>query len=128
MTGLVRESEAWIKVVLLGRGGRRQRIEAVVDTGFNAYLTLPPALIDSLRLPRTSTVRGILADGSESIFDMYEARVLWNRRVLEIPVQEADATPLVGMGLLNGYELKMEVRDRGKVSIRPLRGRRSRPR
>jgi clan AA aspartic protease len=94
-----------------------------VDTGFNAYLTLPPALIDTLRLSRTNTVRGILADGSESFFDMCEARVRWNRRILQIPVQEADATPLVGMALLDGCELKMEVRERGKVTIRPLRGR-----
>jgi clan AA aspartic protease len=123
MTGRVRNGEAWIKLVVLGRGGRRQQVAAIVDTGFNAYLTLPPALIDTLRLSRTNTVRGILADGSESFFDMCEARVRWNRRILQIPVQEADATPLVGMALLDGCELKMEVRERGKVAIRPLRGR-----
>jgi hypothetical protein len=39
------------------------------------------------------------------------------RRLL---VDEADTDPLVGMALLNGYELKIEVRSRGKVEITPL--------
>lgn len=37
------------------------------------------------------------------------------RRVL---VDAADTTPLVGMALLNGYELKVHVRARGKVGIK----------
>lgn len=128
MTGQVRDGEARIEVVVIGPGRRRQRIEAVVDTGFNAFLTLPSTLTATLGLPRINTIRGILADGSESFFDMYEARVLWNRRLLQIHVQEADATPLIGMALLEGCELKIEVRDRGKVSIKPLRGRGGRSR
>jgi hypothetical protein len=31
-----------------------------------------------------------------------------------------DATPLVGMALLRGYEYKMQVRARGKVTIKRL--------
>jgi uncharacterized protein YhjY with autotransporter beta-barrel domain len=40
-----------------------------------------------------------------------------SRRVL---VDEADTDPLVGMALLSGYELKMQVRSRGKVAIKRL--------
>jgi len=35
-------------------------------------------------------------------------------------VDEADADPLVGMRLLKGHELKMQVRYRGKVTIKRL--------
>ena len=35
-------------------------------------------------------------------------------------VDEADSDPLVGMGLLKGYELRMQVRSGGKVRIKRL--------
>lgn len=37
-----------------------------------------------------------------------------------ILVDEADADPLLGMSLLKGYELKMQVRTRGKITIKRL--------
>jgi hypothetical protein len=39
------------------------------------------------------------------------------RRLL---VDEADTDPLLGMALLSGYELKIDVCSRGKVEITPL--------
>jgi hypothetical protein len=46
--------------------------------------------------------------------------VVWDRRRRRISVYELDTAPLVGMALLEGYELKVQVRNRGKVSIQPL--------
>jgi hypothetical protein len=43
-----------------------------------------------------------------------------------ILVAEADTTPLVGMELMQGFELKMNVERRGQVTIKPLRRRRRR--
>jgi predicted aspartyl protease len=60
--------------------------------------------------------RGTLADGSECLFDVYDAKVLWDGKVRDILVDEADAEPLVGMRLLKGHELKMQIRARGKVT------------
>ena len=81
---------------------------------------MPPALVASLGLRWKSFGRGILADGSECLFDVYEANVVWDGKVRNILVDEADTDPLVGMRLLNGYELKMQVRARGKVTIKRL--------
>jgi predicted aspartyl protease len=78
-------------------------------------------VIASLGLRWQSFGRGILADGSECLFDVYEAEVEWDRKVVRILVDEADTDPLIGMALLNGYELKIQVRARGKVSIKRLR-------
>jgi predicted aspartyl protease len=61
-----------------------------------------------------------LADGSICIFDVYEAKVVWDGKVRQILVDEADAEPLVGMRLLKGHELKIQVRYRGKVTIKRL--------
>jgi len=70
--------------------------------------------------------RGTLADDSEVFFDIYEARVLWDGRVRRIRVHVLEGDPLVGMALLRGFELKMQVRSRGVVRIKRLPGWRSR--
>ncbi len=51
---------------------------------------------------------------------MYEAKVVWDGKVRQILVDEADTDPLVGMRLLRVHELKMQVRARGKVTIKRL--------
>ncbi len=62
----------------------------------------------------------MLADGSNSVFDIYEAAVTWDGRPRRIAVDEADCAPLVGMSLFYGYELTVQVVDGGSVVIRPL--------
>jgi clan AA aspartic protease len=121
ITGTVTaEREAIIRLILRGPAGQQQKIEAVIDTGFDGWLCLPPALIALLGLPWRRRGRAVLADGSESLFDIYEGTVVWDRRRRRIPVDEADTTPLVGMALLDGYELTVQVRTRGRVLIKPL--------
>lgn len=61
-----------------------------------------------------------MADGSERLLDLYGATVMWDRRRRQIDVAEADSIPLIGMALLNGYELTMQVRPGGKVAIKRL--------
>ena len=79
-------------------------------------------MIAALNLRWRTLGRGILADGSLSSFDVYQAKVVWDGRVRSVFVDEFDATPLVGMALLKGCELKMQVRARGKVTIKRLPG------
>jgi len=76
ITGLVQAREGRIRLKVRGPRRREQEIEAVIDTGYTAALSLPPALIGSLALRWQSFGRGILADGSECLFDVYEARVV----------------------------------------------------
>jgi predicted aspartyl protease len=77
-------------------------------------------VVASLGLRWKGFGRGILADGSEYLFDVSVGQVVWDRKVRTILVDEADADPLVGMRLLRGYELKTQVRPRGKVTIKRL--------
>jgi clan AA aspartic protease len=120
MTGVVRAREARIRLRIRGPGGQEQEIGAVIDTGYTAWLTLPPALIAALGLSWHGVGSGVLADGSTCLFDVYEAKVVWDRRARRVLVDEADTIPLVGMALLSGYELKVQVRARGKVTIKRL--------
>ncbi len=108
--GIVRAREPLIRLTICGFRRRQEEIEAVVDSGYTGWLTLPPTVIAALN-PRWRTFgRGILADGSLSSFDVYQAKVIWIGRVRRVFVDEFDATPLVGMALLRGYEYKMQVR------------------
>lgn len=94
--------------------------DAIVDTGFNGWLSLPPNLIAELNLKWKRRGRAILGDGSECVFNVYEAVVVWNDALLTIPVDEADAEPLVGMSLMEGYQLTMQVFAGGQVELRKV--------
>ncbi len=120
ITGAVNSDEGRIQLKVEGPHGRVQQIEAVIDTGYSESLTLPPKLVSALGLRWRSLDRGILADGSQCLFDVYEASVQWDGKVRRVLVDEADTAPLVGMRLLQGYELRMQVRPRGKITIKRL--------
>lgn len=96
------------------------QIEAVVDTGFTGHLTLPTATVEALELPIVGSAESILADGSLVLEDVCLARVLWHGGERPVRVLVADATPLLGMALPRGSELRIEAVDGGEVVIRPL--------
>jgi clan AA aspartic protease len=121
ITGVVTASlQAIIRLTARGPEGQEQEVEAVIDTGFDGILTLPPALIAALGLAWRRRGRALLADGSESLFDIYEATVVWDGESRRIAVDEADINPLVGMSLLYGYELIVQAVESGSVIIQPL--------
>jgi clan AA aspartic protease len=120
ITGVVLAREGRIRLKVQGPRRQEREIGAVIDTGYTASLSLPPDLVVSLGLRWKGFGRGILADGSECLFDVYVGKVVWDGKVRRVLVDEADTDSLVGMGLLRGYELKMQVRSRGKLTIKRL--------
>jgi predicted aspartyl protease len=42
--------DAVVNLVLRGPSGRAREIEAIIDTGYNGFLTLPPALVSEIGL------------------------------------------------------------------------------
>jgi clan AA aspartic protease len=124
ITGVVTaDREAVIRIKVRGRSGREEELVAVVDTGFDGWLSLPRVQIARLGLPWRRRGRAILADGRETVFDIYEGTVIWDRKPRRVTVDEADVMPLIGMALMGGYELTMEVRAGGKVFIKGLKQR-----
>ncbi len=118
--GLVNANyEAVISLPLRGPAGQTQ-IDAVVDTGFNGFLTLPPTVVEELGLLLRGRGRAILANGSEDFFDVYDVTVLWDNQPRFVPADEADTTPLVGMALLEAHSLHIEVADGGTVVIQAM--------
>ncbi len=124
ITGVVNvHLEATLRLTLRGPNGQIRRVTAMVDTGFNGSLTLPRAIIADLGLPWQQRGCAILANGSESVFEIYVGTVVWDQRRREIPVGQVDATPLVGTALLAKYKLSAEFQPRGEVTIARLRQR-----
>jgi len=126
ITGVVYGDEGRIRLKVRGPHGSEQEVVAVIDTGYTASLSLPPPLIAALGLQWRSVDRGTLADGSERLFNFYEAIVVWDGKPRHVLVSEAGTDPLVGMHLLRNHELKMQIRNRGKVTITPLAKKRPR--
>ena len=121
ITGFVNvEFEPIIPLSIRHTDGKIFTQDAIVDTGFNGWLSLPPDSISELGLKWKRRGRAILGDGSECVFNVYEAVVVWDNTLLTIPVDEADAEPLVGMSLMEGYQLTMQVFDGGQVELHKI--------
>jgi clan AA aspartic protease len=118
--GTVTDGQARIHLKVIGSQGREQEVEALIDTGYSEFLTLAPALVAALGLRWRRVDKTILADGSECFFNVYDGQVMWDGKPCRVFVAELGTTLLVGMALLNEYELKMQVRPRGKVTMKRL--------
>jgi len=121
ITGVVTSDwEAVVSVQVRGIDGGGEVVDAVLDTGFNGFLALPVSLVSQLRLPFAGTTRVTLGDGSEVHLDMFEAMVNWDNREQNVVVLRAEGGALVGMSLLAGYRVTLEVEEGGVVRIESL--------
>ncbi|MDE0078067.1 MAG: hypothetical protein OXO50_11150 [Caldilineaceae bacterium] len=112
--------EAVIRLSLRGPSGQAREIDAVIDIGYNGFLTLPPAIVEELDLPFQSHGRATLADGSEVAFAVWGVTVLWEGQARFVEADEADATPLAGMLLLDSHSLYVEITEGGRVVIQVM--------
>lgn len=121
ITGVVNSyHEATIQVPIQTADTQEQRIEFILDTGFSGSLTLPQSIITALRLPFRSRGSALLADGSEIDFDIYVATVIWDGEPRNVLIEAADTDPLVGMGLLYGFNINIQAIDGGSVRVERL--------
>jgi predicted aspartyl protease len=94
--------EAVVSIAVRG-GGKIKSVDAVIDTGFNGFLSLPIAIIMELGLPWN-----------------YHAEVIWNGQYREIEINAAETEPLLGMRMLKGYRLQVDAIEGGLVTIEML--------
>ena len=120
MTGKVTAlGEATIPLMVTGPGQHWQAVDAVLDTGFNGFLTLASHLVHTLHLSFVGNRRATLADGSTVVLDLYLATILWHGQEREVLVLQAEGGPLMGMALLYGNRVVFHVVDDGDVLIEP---------
>jgi clan AA aspartic protease len=112
--------EATLSLVIGNANKQQQVVDAVIDTGFTGFLSLPSEIITTLDLPWSASDIVTLGDGSETLFDIYTAIVIWDGQYREIYIAESETEPLIGMSLLYGYRLQIETVEGGKVTIDAL--------
>ena len=121
ITGIVNANrEATIRLVVRGTEGQAHEIEAIIDTGFTGFLSMPSRLIVSLGLTWRGYAQAVRADGSLHRFEVYAATVIWDGQARTVETDAAETDPLVGMGLIYGQDLRIQCVDGGTVTIGAL--------
>jgi clan AA aspartic protease len=121
LTGRVTsDKEAVLPLEILGTGGQIFRVEAGIDTGFNGFLTLPGKVVEDLDLTYVGPARAALGDGNEVRMDLFLAAVQWEGGERDVLVLESEGGTLVGMAMLDGCRVVMDVEEGGAVSVESL--------
>ena len=96
-------------------------VEGQIDTGFNGHLTLPGESIEELGLRLIMEREVRLGDGTSQRVEVYSALVELGEDVRRTAlVEPAEVKPLIGMALMRGYDLHIEVFEGGGISLQPL--------
>jgi clan AA aspartic protease len=98
-----------------------QMVDAVIDTGFSGFLTLPSETIVTLGFSWEGRDVATLGDGTFCTFEVYIGLVIWDGQYREIYINESETVPLIGMQLLRGYDLRIQAIEGGLVTIEALK-------
>src|SRR5579859_5980217 len=109
--------EGVVRLRLRGPGGVESDVDAIVDSGCTSSLTLPATTATALGLIRQSAGIARLADGSVRQFDICAAEVEWEGTWRAVLVSVVGNEPLLGMRLLAGHKLVIDVVPGGVVEI-----------
>src|SRR5262249_41363710 len=113
------QREAVVRLIILDIAQQPHDVDAMIDTGFNGFLTLPSAMVQTFQLPLAGNRRVTLGDGSTVVLDLYLATVLWDTQPREVLVLAAESGSLMGTARLYGHRVILRVVDNGDVLIDP---------
>jgi len=120
MQGVVNQYCEAILPIVVKNSDKSQFIDAVIDTGFSGFLTLPSKIIKALDLTWKGRDIATLGDGTSCIFEVYIVDIIWDGEYHKIDINESETLPLIGMGLLRGYDLQIQAIEGGYVAIEKL--------
>lgn len=112
--------EAVLRLRVRGPSGTVSEFDAVVDTGYTGLSTLPTAAAERLGLERGMGGQATLADGSARRFDTFSAELAWGVGWRDVVASALGSEVLVGMRLLAGHELRVQVVRDGAVEVTAL--------
>ena len=112
--------EAVVPVPVMGRNGQFQTFEFVLDTGFDGFLALPAELIQRLGLEPAGDFEITFANGQREVWNAWHCRILWHDQPRYIVAFESRGESLLGMALLEGSQVNIQVRIDGAVVIEEL--------
>jgi clan AA aspartic protease len=121
MTGVVTSNrEAVLRVMVRSAHGQESLVDAIIDTGFTGFLTLPAPLITTLALAFAGTTRAMLGDGSEVRMDIFTGVLIWDNQERHVPVLAATGDAFIGMSMLSGYRMTLDVEDGDSMVVEAL--------
>lgn len=121
MTGRINgKLQAILPIRLLSPVGTPFDFEVMLDSGFNGFLALPEAAISRAGGVFRSMSMSVLADGSIVGLRKFEVTIEWMGAMTPVLALETRGGPLLGMSLMLGHDVRMEVRPGGTVKISPL--------
>ncbi|MCS4185171.1 hypothetical protein [Salinibacter ruber] len=113
------DREVVVPLLVRNRDGADRQVDALLDTGLSGYVALPARVIELLELQRLGREQVTLASGKTHLVGKYEATIGFGGSVHSVEVVEA-GEPLVGMGLLWGFDLRIQCMDGGQVVLERL--------
>ncbi len=117
INGIVVGLQAQIGIIVCLPDNPNLEIKCVVDTGFEGFVTLPPAAVEKLGLTYITRINANLADNSNVSTNVYLATILWNGKERDVAVLAMGRRPLVGTALLQDYHLRIDFYEGGTVSV-----------
>ena len=118
--GAVRNQSATVPIAVVGSNGEVHRLRALLDTGFNSSLILPADTVERLGLTALGVETLTLAGDEQLTCRVYSVKVLWHELDHWVNAYELGSIPVVGMALLNGSRITIDVSEDGPVTIEPL--------
>ena len=119
MDGLMNAMREPVVSLGLAGGASVRLIDAVIDTGFTGWLTLPPDVVADMDLSSAGISYGVLADGREVALDTYYVTVMLEGEPRRVIAQVAPPPALAGMELFDGDVICIEDSPGGAVTIQP---------
>jgi clan AA aspartic protease len=113
--------DAVVPLRVLGEEAATEWVEAILDTGFEGHLLLPPDVIERLRLRSQGARPTMVGDGRVVNLRIYRARVDWDgyeRDTQALMVHRSE--PLIGMSLLWNHDVRLNITEGGSVTIEGL--------
>ena len=108
---------AIVPIAIMDSDNRLWPVEAVIDTGFIGDLALPSSIIRRLGLTRSGSINFILANGEPARMNIYRGNILWHEQIRNVVIAQADDIPLIGIKLLSGNRITMDISPNGEVII-----------
>ena len=115
--------EARISVAVAGPSWEFWEVEAVIDTGFSGWLTLPAVAVRELDLQIYRRRRVRIADNQVTWMPTYRAVAQWQGQQIGILVHQTEnPRPLLGTAMLEHCRLTVDMQEGGPVAVTPLAG------
>ena len=117
--GHVRDNFPRVSLTLPGRS-KPILVEFLIDTGFEGELSLPQLVADQVEAEFFANRPVRLGDGSLRQRPAYKFVLEWDEEARLTEILILENTPLLGVELLAGSLLQLEMQDGGEVQIEPL--------